>query len=229
MRLYLEAFEGPAQGKKFSLTSRTSFGRHGADILINDSKLSGIHAFFEVNKHKEWVLVDNESRNGVWINGHKEIKAVLREGDVIRLGESQFNCRFLEISELRFSEEFQGWVQGMVKQAQNRPHYVSEVKPEMRLKVIQGVQLGETWDIFYGPRHAGHESLDICLFDEKAPKDTFEIQVKGKYAYFHTKHERLVRVNNDSVASKQFEPGDVISFGDSQILVEFDEGHGFRS
>lgn len=227
MRLYLEVIDGPDKGEKFSLNAKTTVGRKGADIILNDVKLSGIHAYFEYSPESGWSIVDHQSRNGVWVNGLKELKMVLKDSDVIQLGGSQLVCRMQEAGAYRFSDKFQVWMQSLYKKVVNSAVNLKEIKPEIRLKVIQGVQYGETWTVFYGPRQAGRESTDICLFDEEAPRHSFEIRVKGKYAYFYTENEAKVKLNDQNVTEKQFTPGDVISFGDTRILVEVDNGHGF--
>ena len=86
MRLYLEVIEGPHKGEKFSLSEKTSFGRKGSNIQLDDVKLSGIHVFFDYSQETGWLVIDNKSRNGVWINGLKEIRAVLKDGDEILIG-----------------------------------------------------------------------------------------------------------------------------------------------
>lgn len=229
MRLYIEIIEGESRGQKFSLSERTSLGRAGADIQINDAKLSSIHSFFDYSPDEGWWVEDNKSRNGVWVNGLKEVRTILKDGDLINMGGLRLLCRMIEAPAVQFSDNFQTWAESLIKQVKNSDLTHSQIKPEMRLKVVQGIQYGEYWDIFYGPRLAGRESLDICLYDDQAPKESFFIQVKGKYAYFATDNENLVKVNGKSVKAKQFEPGDIISFGETQIQVEFDEGDGFSS
>jgi pSer/pThr/pTyr-binding forkhead associated (FHA) protein len=229
MRLNLDIIEGPFEGKRVSIVEKSNLGRGEVEISIPDPKLSGSHAFFDFNPAEGWFIVDNQSRNGVWVNGHKEIKAILKDGDIIQLGSSKIICRFLGSEEPIASNEFMQWFQNLIKKTKNDVNPMMEIKPEIRLKVIRGVQFGESWEIFYGPRRAGLNNLDICLFDEKAPEESFEVLVKGKYAYFQTKHESIVLLNNQSIKNKQLSPGDIISIGESQLLVEFDEGHGFSS
>ncbi len=227
MRLYLDVIEGPHKGQKYSLSEKTSFGRKDADVQLNDPKLSGIHVFFEYSQDSGWLVVDNKSRNGVWVNGLKESKVVLKDGDTVLIGGTSFRVRMLEAGVFQFSEKFQVWVQSLYKKLVNSQPQLQEIKPEIRLKVIQGIQYGQSWDIFFGPRKAGRESTDICLYDEKAPRNCFEIRVKGKYGYFYTENSSAVRLNSRSVDEKQLTPGDIISFGESEILVEIDEGNGF--
>lgn len=229
MRLYLEFTEGPIEGKKFSLTTTTSLGRGEANIQINDPKLSVIHAFFKYSERKGWKVIDNKSRNGIWVNGYKEIEYVISDGSVLQVGSNKIVCRIVDSGKLKLSGVFKAWLDSMVQDLKNGKNPKVAVKPEMRLKVIQGAQFGETWDIFYGPREAGREHSDICLFEERAPEKAFKIEMKGHYAYFATEHENIVKINNLSLKSKQFAPGDVISIGESLLLVEFDEGHGFGS
>ena len=229
MRLYLDVTEGPNKGKKYSLTERTSFGRKGAEILLDDAKLSGVHVFFDYSKDTGWFVEDNKSRNGVWVNGHKEMKIVLKNGDLIQIGGTIMICRLQEAGSLNLSDQFMNWVESLFKKLKNHRLPVHLVNPEVRLKVIQGVQYGTHWDIYFGPRVAGLNSDDICLFDDKAPEKAFEVRLKGQYAYFYTDNESVVKMNGISVKEKQFIPGDVISFGETKIKVEIDDGNGFSN
>lgn len=227
MRLYLDVVDGPHKGEKFSLSERTSFGRNGSTIQLNDPKLSSVHMFFDFSPETGWYIEDNKSRNGVWINGLKEVKMVLKNGDAIQIGDTKFICRLLDSAAFSFSDRFLVWIETLYKMVKNSKSPLKEVNPEIRLNVVQGVQYGKNWDIFYGPRKAGRDSDDICFYDEAAPREAFEIRIKGKYAYFYTKNENQVRINDQSMKEKQFTPGDEISFGDTRIKVEINEGHGF--
>jgi len=229
MRLYLDFIDGPEKGKRLSISAPTNLGRKGAEIAIDDPKLSEIHAYFEISPDAEWIIRDNNSRNGVWVNGLKETKTILKDGDQLQIGSSLAVCRTLKKAQSQYSDKIQQGFYDLLKKIKNEKNSLVEVKPEMRLKFIQGQQYGHHWDIFYGPRTAGKDHIDLCLFDEAAPSNAFEVHVKGKYPYFFTLHKDVVRLNNESIESKQLTPGDIISIGETQLLVEFDEGHGFRS
>lgn len=226
MRLYLDFVDGPDAGRRLSFSSSATLGRKGADIEIADPKLSEVHAFFEFDGRSTWVVRDNQSRNGVWINGLKETKAILKEGDQLQLGSHNFICRLIQSSQVKYKTDLQKELYEHFKSLTNEKSDLKEVKPEMRLKFIQGVQFGQHWDIFYGPRHIGKKSLDLCLMDENAPEEAFEIHLKGTYPYFFTENPAVL-INGEAVASKQLTPGDIISIGENQLQVEFDEGHGF--
>ena len=225
----MDVTHGPHQGEKFSLHGRTSLGRKGTSICLNDSKLSEIHAYFDFSQTTGWFIEDNKSRNGVWVNGFKETRVALKNKDVIQVGEHQLLCRLFPKKSFYWSSPFHNWLKGVPSQLKNEEMVLRPVNPEICLRVTQGVQYGECWNIFYGPRKAGKGSEDICLRDKQALEETFEVIVKGNYAYFFTKNENIVKLNNQTMKEKQFTPGDVISFGETKIQVEINEDHGFSS
>lgn len=229
MRLFIEVIEGPDQGQQINLKDSASVGRKGSDILLNDPKLSGIHAFFRYDGSQGWFIKDNDSRNGIWVNGIREHELQISDGLELQMGQSILLCKLIVKASKKAEGGFLMWLQKLLKQVPNRPGSMEEIKPEMRLKIIEGMQYGEIWDIFYGPRVAGKEQIDICLYDEKAPTEAFEILVKKRYPYFRTKHPEQVKINGEALKDKQLVPGDIIQVGDSKILIEFDHGNGFHS
>jgi pSer/pThr/pTyr-binding forkhead associated (FHA) protein len=64
-----------------------SIGRMPDNALhIEDPAVSGYHA--RVRSHNgQYVLEDKNSTNGTWINGERVTRAVLRDGDRIRIGQ----------------------------------------------------------------------------------------------------------------------------------------------
>lgn len=60
-----------------------------ANIRINSPRASRRHAF--IRRHEEgFELLDNDSRNGVLLNGLKVYSAVLRDGDVVQVADGVF-------------------------------------------------------------------------------------------------------------------------------------------
>jgi FHA domain len=73
----------------------TRIGRnHDNDIVLNSDRISRYHA--EITREgDEMKIIDKKSRNGVWLNGKRiDESAVIRSGDVIRVGRQIFT--FLE-------------------------------------------------------------------------------------------------------------------------------------
>ncbi len=78
-------------GQEFEISkSEITVGRGQTnDIVIQDAKLSRLHARFEFNTKGEVTVVDTGSTNGVSVNGVRVSQAFIQPGDVIQLGESQ--------------------------------------------------------------------------------------------------------------------------------------------
>jgi len=91
MFLYYIDAEGKRQ--EFRLTGRTAvtFGRSSeADIMLSDDKVSRIHA--EIRPWAgDYVIKDLKSRNGIFVNGEVVEISVLRSGDTIRIGGTDFH------------------------------------------------------------------------------------------------------------------------------------------
>ncbi len=87
----LELLEGEGPLREISVgTGELVIGR-GAEthFRLNSKRASRLHAFFRVSG-TDCVLRDNDSHNGVFLNGVKVYSAVLREGDVIQVADSVF-------------------------------------------------------------------------------------------------------------------------------------------
>ncbi len=62
-------------------------GRHAsADIRLPDLSVSRYHAMLTVNASGIWTITDIGSKSGLFVNGNLVKKAVLRENDIIGLG-----------------------------------------------------------------------------------------------------------------------------------------------
>lgn len=94
----LNVVSGPLQGVTFRLSPGTStIGReYGADILLDDLKVSRRHATVELLGGRV-VLTDLRSTNGTWVNDERTAgPRELREGDRVRIG--QVRLRFFDPS-----------------------------------------------------------------------------------------------------------------------------------
>jgi pSer/pThr/pTyr-binding forkhead associated (FHA) protein len=68
------------------------------DICINDPSVSRQHAHIK-RREEGYAIYDLKSLNGVLLNGRKVTKAVLRDGDEIRLGDVRVEVRIKERTE----------------------------------------------------------------------------------------------------------------------------------
>ncbi len=72
---------------------RTLLGRDpGADIVVNDPSVSRRHALIE-RRPEGWVVVDQRSANGTFVNSQRVEQAVLQGGSQLRLGAVTFEVR----------------------------------------------------------------------------------------------------------------------------------------
>jgi pSer/pThr/pTyr-binding forkhead associated (FHA) protein len=60
-----------------------------AQVCLSSARASRQHAFLRTHGN-DCMLFDNDSRNGVYLNGVKVHSAVLRDGDVIQVADSVF-------------------------------------------------------------------------------------------------------------------------------------------
>lgn len=89
-RLMLIGVNDPAQ---FNLRRlRTRIGRNSDnDIVLNNDRVSRYHAEI-LREDNKFNVVDNNSRNGVWVNGQRiKESAELKPGDKLRIGKQEFN------------------------------------------------------------------------------------------------------------------------------------------
>ncbi len=83
--------EGPLKNQQAVLSEMDiTIGRHeGCELVIPDSKVSSRHAVFR-QQDRQWWIYDLNNSNGLEVNGKVIEAAILREGDVVVLGESSF-------------------------------------------------------------------------------------------------------------------------------------------
>jgi predicted component of type VI protein secretion system len=72
---------------------RTLLGRDpGADLVVNDPSVSRRHALIE-RRPEGWVVLDQRSANGTFVNNQRVESAFLQSGNQLRLGAVTFEVR----------------------------------------------------------------------------------------------------------------------------------------
>jgi hypothetical protein len=86
---------GPSSGKKIPLLPMTmSIGReHDNNIELKDPDVGRYHARILYDRGR-FVLEDLESSNGTWLNGERISEAALKNGDRIKIGETELAIDF---------------------------------------------------------------------------------------------------------------------------------------
>lgn len=89
LQISLAVLEGKDKGGKFPLRKvRTTIGRKGTDILLNDPEISKLHAVITVTR-EGCTLKDLGSTNGTYLNGKKITETSLSHLDEIWLGRTK--------------------------------------------------------------------------------------------------------------------------------------------
>lgn len=85
----LVVLAGPTVGEMIGIVDGLTVGRStDADFQVADDGISRIHLRFEVLRGGQIRVVDQQSRNGTFINAAKVEQALLRDGDKIYIGSS---------------------------------------------------------------------------------------------------------------------------------------------
>lgn len=85
---WLEQISGPGRGRVFEIDeSRLAIGRSDENqIVILDESVSRVHAIIEKGEDGSVVIFDNQSRNGILVNGKKVEASAINEGDIVQIG-----------------------------------------------------------------------------------------------------------------------------------------------
>jgi hypothetical protein len=84
----LEVVEGSDAGRKYELPAAgLTLGRsRDCDLFLMDLRVSRKHAAIVRDAEGHYVLRDQNSTNGTWVNGHPVTEHILEDGDTIKLG-----------------------------------------------------------------------------------------------------------------------------------------------
>lgn len=91
--VFLRAERGASQGQVFNLSSGGTLliGREGADVVIDETKISRKHAEISLLGPDAYFIRDLASTNGTFVNGRRVTdKVPLKSGDRIRIGDTVF-------------------------------------------------------------------------------------------------------------------------------------------
>jgi pSer/pThr/pTyr-binding forkhead associated (FHA) protein len=241
MNIALKITAGPLEGQIFTVERALSIGRQG-DIVLEDPKVSGIHANVSQNSSGTWVVSDNESKNGIRVNEIRVKAVALRPGVVFHIGASTFEVVStdpeqeagatevtpVEIPKPKKKQKF--WydilIQFLTKHKdsfKDKARNLTPLEPALVLEFVRGVQMNSKWIVGYGPRRLGPNCIDLPIWEPGAPANCFEIHPTADGILFKTEHRDVVRLNNQAVDSRILHVGDTISIHDTLIEVDFTE------
>jgi hypothetical protein len=236
MGLAIRANTGALEGTVFPVVEGLTFGRQSANINLNDPKVSSLHAKVTGNAEGDWILSDNDSKNGIRDeSGEKVTTVYLRPGIRFYIGDSLFEV--LHVEEEAPPPEKNDAPQGRrywydvlaefmedhAKKFRDKIKPVVALDPALVLDFVRGVQVSTKWILGYGPRKIGPASMDLPIWEPGAPSICFEIFPSPDGLMFKTNHSHLVQLNGQEVDSEVLRMGDTIKIMDTLIEVDFIE------
>jgi len=97
----LSGCQGTTTGQRFPITGSSFLigrRRDSCDLVIKDRRISGVHARI-VADGPEFVIIDENSSNGTYVNGKRVLKTRLRDGDRVRFNDQVFRFWTLDPDE----------------------------------------------------------------------------------------------------------------------------------
>ena len=165
-----------------------------------------------------FYLQDLDSKNGTLLNEEINDFFALKPGLKFQIGETLFQVKAVPKPE--------HWSKALRKElkkapVQDSPKEIQVIQPPLILKFKAGVQKGDTWHIYYGPRRAGSASLDLPFLEPNAPDIAFSLEPDRSAVLFKTLYPDQVLLNKKHVQRKKLADKDQISFRGALIEVHW--------
>ena len=178
--------DGDSQSVKLS-TDATIIGRSKGDIVIKDKEISSTHCQIQ-NINGNFHLFDMNSTNGTFLNNERIVKALLKEGDVITLGQTMIVFKIRDEANTKtISTVFQ-----VAKKQSHQTGKVSVVDTLIESAVLYDNLPQIKIDVTYGDG-----STDTILFNQ----EVIYIGRASSFGRFDADHEisrkhLMIKINN---------------------------------
>ncbi len=233
MNLAVKALNGLLKDQIFPFIEGLTIGRSGAGISLNDPKVSSVHARFLKDDEGKWFLEDNNSKNGMRIEGGRVDRIAMIPGQEFYIGEAHFIVIELgpnpavkpkPLKKQRYwNEVLSEYREKNIDSFNDKPKGLSPLEPALVLDFVRGVQANSKWVIGFGPRKIGPSALDLPIWEPGAPAVCFEILPSSDGLVFKTAHPDIVLLNGAGVESEVLRMGDTIRIMETIIEVDFTE------
>ncbi|MCY4321219.1 MAG: FHA domain-containing protein [Bdellovibrionaceae bacterium] len=214
-QLILHALTGPVKGKSFKIRNGLRIGRTSGDICLKDSLVSNLHAEIQIYSSGKVMIVDKGSKNKIYINNKRVVKSILEEGSKFNIGSTKFELKIINSPEELWSE----FLTLSVKKIKDNPLNLKVFSKLVEISFKNGIQKGQIYQLSYGPRFFGRQSVDCPIFDKKSPAKCFTLVPEDKDIIFITKHPDTVQLNKESIRKAVIKNGDQILIGDSLLEI----------
>ena len=212
-KFYIQVIKGPLKGKNFKLKKKLKIGRNQGDIILKDSLVSESHAEL-IYSDKEIKILDKDSKNKFYVNGKKCSSAVLTEGMKFQIGHSTFVLRFVKSPEEKWSDFLSS-----IEDIKDMPLSLQVFHQPVTVQFGTGLQKGQKYTLYYGPRFFGRHCVDCPVLDKKAPEKSFALIPQDGQILFKTSDPDRVLLNKKSVETASLKNKDQIFIGDSVLNI----------
>lgn len=231
MVILLEILDGSKAGQTCRLWEGARIGRTRGELVLDDSKVSSIHAEVKKDTKGNLILVDQDSANGIKINGRAVKRVAMLPGVIFLIG--RVSLRVIELLDeappkLNHEDVTRPWKEQLLEKLVSRSYLNPEsnsgaepFRPAIELEFVEGTRLEQKILLGFGPRQFGASVLDVELTEAMCPPLAFEIFVKEGAPTFRTQYPKLVLYNNKSTHEALLQEGDNIRVGQTLLLVRF--------
>ncbi|PWU17835.1 MAG: hypothetical protein C5B49_08180 [Bdellovibrio sp.] len=231
MAVYVQALEGPHKGEKFLLKEGYEIGRARGEVMLRrDGKVSSRHALVKRTRSGNLVLVDQESQNGIKVNGQKVRRVTLGIGRVFVIGQTVFKVLQSEDEQAAqfdqplwkkiIKEEVLRLIEASKHQPPEQGHVVP-FEPAVEIRILEGIQADRNFILGFGPREFGSDTLDFELEELTAPPVAFALVPTEAGADFQTDYPDIVRLNDHPIRIHRVKEGDRVRIGKTLIEIGF--------
>lgn len=228
MALVLDVIDGLLIGQKFFIKPGLTIGRKTGEILLSDEKVSGIHATIELEDN-DFVLVDQGSSNGTFLNGNKVNKVTLRVGVVFQIGKTIFSV--MEIAKEQLEElgvEEKSWKETLIEKLENidkiaypKIETLVAFPNPLRLTFTRGPHTDSFMTFGYGPRTMGFGTLDQEILDPELPGSLFELIPTGTQVLVRNLASDKVLLNKLEFDTERLMDGDTLYIGKHVLKASY--------
>jgi len=219
MGLNIRILTGNRKGEEFKLRPGIQIGRKNVDLVINDAKISSLHAEIETRTDKIFII-DKGSRNKIQSAGVTYNELQLVDGVRFRLGDTDFEIIFDTESDTPKAKALD-LLKQMDGKVKNKPLAVQALPFKLIMHVKSGPDKGLSLPFGYAPRSIGSASEDIELSDCGNHKILFQITRKGDNAYLISKNPDFFLVNaKKAKAENLIENNMEVRFSSTHLVFE---------
>lgn len=199
----------------------TTLGRKQADIILDDTKVSALHAEIR-RKGGRFTLIDRQSTNGTFVNRQQITEVDLEDQDVIEIGLCTL-CFFSDLREYHGdAEEATGSTRKNKPAESEGPTELTITKtiahPTIELDQIEGPEIGKRKKFKKSHITVGRSDADLVVMDLDVSRHHALIEVLGKNSIFirDLGSTNGTLVNGKRIQTEKIQSGDILHFGNTQ-------------